>query len=88
MTKLYIYKKADDSWSDPRPLWRVMEAAERHIRQGAGRFIITADGDPVAQDLTRQQALARLRSVMKDRPVGNTYRTRSGKGTSSSPPAR
>ena len=54
MAKLCIYKKVDDTWSDSRPLWRVMEAAGRRIRQGAGRFVITADGDPVAQDLTRQ----------------------------------
>ena len=80
MAKLYIYKKADDSWSDPRALWRVMEAAERHIRQGLGPFVINADGDPVAQDLTRQEALDRLRSVMKNRPVGNTYRTRKRNG--------
>jgi hypothetical protein len=80
MAKLYIYKKADDSWSDPHALWRVMEAAERHIRQGAGPFVINADGDPVAQDLTRQEALDRLRSVMKNRPVGNTYRTRNRNG--------
>jgi hypothetical protein len=59
MAKSYIYKKADDSWSDPHALWRVMEAAERHIRQGAGPFVINADGDPVAQDLTRQEALDR-----------------------------
>lgn len=80
MAKLCIYKKVDDTWSDSRPLWRVMEAAGRRIRQGAGRFVITADGDPVAQDLTRQETLDRLRSVMRNRPVGNTYWTRSGKG--------
>lgn len=80
MAKLYIYKKVDGSWSDPRALWRVMEAAERHIRHGAGPFVIKADGDPVAQGLTRQEALDRLRSVMKNRPVGNTYRTRKRNG--------
>jgi hypothetical protein len=75
----YRWKKADE-WSADLGLLRVMEVAGNRVKQGAGPFTLTQDGDVVVKQLTRADALDKFRLALKNRAVGEVFRVKTKAG--------
>jgi hypothetical protein len=75
----YLYRKGD-GWSGNLGLTKLMAVAGMKIVAGKGPFVITQDGDPIGVGLNRLDCLARLRSVVKNKPLGPVFRVRKANG--------
>lgn len=77
--KKYLFKKGD-GWSRSLSLAALMVVARLKLVRGRGPFTITQDGESIAEGLNRTEALVRLLSALKNKPLGPVFRVRRGDG--------